>query len=245
MDTITNVTTSTGTTLNTATLGWDTHTTFTVESLKNMANEVTDCCCDRIHNYVGGNPKVVSKGETVSFIAYMDPSSPEWNCKSKDFVMRTLSWSYKNEIVNIDVIVPKRVVEVTIFDHGEPYKYKQVCKDPDVFDLRFALALAMVKHENKNDKYRYHLTSEGIEEMADRSLRYYKEFAKEVDRAIKAYNSWLKEKEKKKLEEEERKAIIERRRAKNKKRKEKMKAKKHDEEVNTIAEAIRKSKENK
>lgn len=170
---------------------------------------------------------------------------PEWNCKSKGFTMKTSSWSCQNEIVNINVIVPKRVVEVTIFDNGEAYKYKQVCKDPDVFDLRFALALAMVKHENNRYRYRYHLTSEGVEEMADRSLRYYKEFAKEVDRAIKAYNKWLKEEEKKKLEEEERKAIIERRRVKNKKRKEKMKAKKHDEEVNTITEAIRKSKEDK
>lgn len=189
---------------------------------------------------------VISSDQYSASFSFKDPH-PEWNCKPKNFANKYLTVNSNHEIniVNITIVVPNKVVEVTVYDGNKSYKYKQVCKEPDVFDLRFALALAIIKYKNETGHYPHHLTSEGVEEMADRSLRYYKEFAKEVDRAIKAYNKWLKEEEKKKLEEEERKAIIERRRAKNKKRKEKMKAKKHDEEVNTIAEAIRKSKEDK
>ena len=147
------------------------------------------------------------------------------------------------QIVRINVLVPDKVVEVTIYD-GLEHVYKQVCKDPDVFNLKFALALAWAKYDDKYGRTgeRYHLSGEGLESYAENLIYLFKEPNKEFDRAIKAYNGWLKEEAKKEAEEEERKAIIARRQAKNKKRKEKMRARKKAEEINTIAEAIKLSK---
>lgn len=196
----------------------------------------TTIAIENISNFVTASPSTTTA---------IKITTPNWNCRSSAiYNPYTISFKQKPEIVNINIIVPNKVVEVTIYD-GKEHKYKQVCRKPDVFDLRFALALAMVKYKDEIGQYEYHLTLEGIEEMADRFLRYYKEFAKEIDRAIKAYNKWFKEKTKQEVEEAERLAIIERRRAKNKKRKEKMRAKKKADEIETIVEAIKKSKEDK
>ncbi len=144
-------------------------------------------------------------------------------------------------IANINVLVPNRVVEITIYD-GTPHIYKQVCKEPDVFDLKYALALAWAKYNNKH--YNLDYSIEGIEYIAQAYIHRFNKSNKEFDRAIKAYNNWLKEEDKKKAEEEERKAIIARRKAKNKKRREKRKEQQNQEQIDIIAKAIQKSKEN-
>lgn len=173
--------------------------------------------------------------------AYIDPH-PEWNCKPKNFMYKWISSIQEPSIVNISIIVPSKVVEVTIYDGGE-HVYKQVCREPDEFSLEFALALAWAKYDNEQGRTGfYRLTGTGLEDYANKLLSYYQETRKEFDRAIKAYNKWCKEQAKEKAEEEERKAIISRRQAKNKKRKEKAKAKKKAEEVATIVEAIKLSK---
>lgn len=167
-----------------------------------------------------------------------------WNCANgTTWCVYTIMAMAHPQIVRINVLVPDKVVEVTIYD-GLEHVYKQVCKDPDVFNLKFALALAWAKYDDKYGRTgeRYHLSGEGLESYAENLIYLFKEPNKEFDRAIKAYNGWLKEEAKKEAEEEERKAIIARRQAKNKKRKEKMRARKKAEEINTIAEAIKLSK---
>lgn len=169
---------------------------------------------------------------------------PEWNCRPDELKKNNPLIGYfrtKPAIVNINIIVPNKVVEVIIFD-GEIHTYKQVCKYPDDFDLTFALALAWTKY--KNEVFKLDYTLEGIEDAAHEYMWKYRKPLKEFNRAIKAYNKWFKEETRKEAEEEERQAIIERRRAKNKKRKEKMRARKKQEEISTIAEAIKKAKEN-
>lgn len=189
---------------------------------------------------------VQDQGVTMNATCTFTPSEfhPEWNCKPKEVDRYNPLVSFGRfdpVIVNINIIVPNKVVEVIIFD-GKTHTYKQVCKYPDDFDLTFALALAWIKY--KNEVFKLDYTLEGIEDAAHEYMWKYKKPLKEFNRAIKAYNKWFKEETRKEVEEEERQAIIERRRAKNKKRKEKMKVRKKQEEINTIAEAIKLAKEN-
>lgn len=145
-------------------------------------------------------------------------------------------------IVDINEIVPNKVVEVTIVNGQEDCTYKQVCKEPDVFDLRYALALAWTKNEAHLGIFNSRLTREGLEHFAKENLCFYTDIIKEIDRAIKAYRVWQKEQEKEAAKEAERIAIIERRKAKNRKCREKMMAKRQEEKINAIIEAINKSK---
>ena len=145
-------------------------------------------------------------------------------------------------IVDINEIVPNKVVEVTIVNGQEDCTYKQVCKEPDVFDLRYALALAWTKNEAHLGIFNSRLTRDGLEYFAKENLCFYTDVIKEIDRAIKAYRAWQKKQEKEAAEEAERIAIIERRKAKNRRRREKMMAKRQEEKINAIIEAIRKSK---
>lgn len=189
----------------------------------------------------------IKTNDSYTFEINMPEFYPEWNCKPDRMKMYNPLICYSNidpAIVNINIIVPNKVVEVTIFD-GDTYTFKQICREPDIFELEYALALAWAKYKNqKQIKQGSHetLTLAGIEWLAKEYLWKYKETKKEFNRALKAYNKWCKEEARKEAEEAERLAVIERRRAKNKKRKEKMEAKKKEEEINTIAEAIKRSK---
>lgn len=166
--------------------------------------------------------------------------------ESKNYTLAPTNISLTIEIPplisDIEIIVPNKVMVVTISDNHQicgfqPGKYKQVVKEPDEFSLEFGCALALAK-----SYYGKEYTLEGLEEKAHEFL-IRKKYVKIINQAIKQYKQKIKDKEKTELEEKERKAIIERRKAKNKKRREKMKARKKQEEINTIAEAIRKSKE--
>ena len=176
--------------------------------------------------------------DRVFYTVTIDNNPHNWNAVPFDFSIVKIVC--EPMIVNINVLVPNKVVEVIVYD-GEPHTFKQVCKNGDQFDLKFALALAWAKYNNKHHNLDYSI--EGIEYIAQAYIHRFNKSNKEFDRAIKAYNNWLKEEEKKKTEEEERKAIIARRKEKNRKRREKRKAKQNEEQINIIAKAIQMSKE--
>ena len=83
------------------------------------------------------------------------------------------------KIIDINVIVPNKVVEVTFAD-GK--KEKMVCHEEDTFDLRNCLFIAIAKH-----LYKKEYTFEGIEWKAF-ELTYLKKYVKIVDFALKAYD---------------------------------------------------------
>ena len=145
-------------------------------------------------------------------------------------------------IININVLVPNKVMEVTLapeYSHlVTPGTYKMVVREPDEFDMEFGCALAIAK-----SIYGQHYTHEFVERAAREIILYNKFFLKEIRSAIKRYNRAQKQQMEALRAEQERQEIIERRRAKNKKRREKMLARKKENEINTIAEAIKRSRE--
>lgn len=182
---------------------------------------------------------IKKNSDRVFYTVTIDNNPHNWNAVPFDFSIVKIVC--EPMIVNINVLVPNKVVEVIIYD-GEPHTFKQVCKNGDQFDLKFALALAWAKYNNKHHNLDYSI--EGIEYIAQAYIHRFNKPNKEFDRAIKAYNNWLKAEDKKKAEEEERKAIIARRKEKNRKRRENRKAKQNEEQINIIAKAIQMSKEN-
>ena len=150
-------------------------------------------------------------------------------------------------ITNINVLVPNKVMEVTLAPKYSyiiapgtitPGTYKMVVREPDEFDMEFGCALAIAK-----SIYGQHYTHEFVERAAREIILYDKFFLKEIRSAIKRYNQAQKQQMEALRAEQERQEIIERRRAKNKKRREKMLARKKENEINTIAEAIKRSRE--
>ena len=138
----------------------------------------------------------------------------------------------KDDIFNINVIVPDKVVEIEFFDGKE----KMVCHEDDTFDLRKCCFIAIAKY-----LYKKEYTQEGIEHMATQ-LTYQKKYVKIVDKALKDY--WKKEEEKEKRirDERERKEIQERQREKHRKYKER-RAQRHKEAmVDLIADSINEAK---
>lgn len=128
----------------------------------------------------------------------------------------------KEEITDINIIVPNKVVEVTFAD-GK--KEKMICHEEDTFNLRNCLFIAIAKHLYKKD-----YTFEGIEWKAFELTRL-KKYVKIVDSALKAYEK--KQKDIAKLEEENKaeQERIERKRAKRQAYKERRDAKREQEEM--------------
>ena len=131
------------------------------------------------------------------------------------------------KIVDVDVIVPNKVVKVDIEHGGRVYSYKQVCRGDDEFDLGFAISLGIIKHFNKLGYFKGYLTNAGREYYARFYMDTCKEHLDAVNKAIKFLKRKEKAKEKKKKLEEEIKAIKERRREKNKKKRERRCARLH------------------
>ena len=90
----------------------------------------------------------------------------------------------ENKIIDINIIVPDKVVEVTFGDYS---KEKMVLKEPDVFNLEQALYIALAKK-----LYRKEYTYEGIEILVG-SLKYKKKYVKIVSDGMKLYNQKLKD----------------------------------------------------
>ena len=132
-------------------------------------------------------------------------------------------------VLGIKVLAANKVVVVTIGEKALPTiaapngnknvrTYKQICREPDVFEFKYAVALALTKHLHRNPGKR--LTTYGLERMTEYYLTYSYDFNKEVDRALKAYTKCEREEELKKAKEEEIKRIKERRAAKQKRNRE-------------------------
>ena len=126
-------------------------------------------------------------------------------------------------IDEVKILAPGKVVEVIFktFDGGYSWKFKQVCKDPDTFDLRFAVALAIVKYLDKVEHaFPYQLTNVGREIKAREFCDIYETTSKAIDQAIKSMKKKEEAKERYEKEKAEAKAIKERKRAKNRRKRE-------------------------
>lgn len=138
----------------------------------------------------------------------------------------------RDDIFDINVIVPDKVVEIEFYDGKE----KMVCHKDDTFSLRKCCFIAIAKH-----LYKKEYTQEGIEHMATQ-LTYQKKYVKIVDKALKDYYKKEEAKEKKIREEEEEKIIRARQRLKRRKQKER-RAQRHKEVlVDLIADSINEAK---
>lgn len=144
--------------------------------------------------------------EIVEFIKAnlcCSPNTTCYNSKEKETArMVKINWP---EVKKIEILKENKVVRVSIKNSS----YKQICKDGDIFNLRLAVAIALVKHMWGN------LTPEGNEDYARHFLSYYKDFNKVVDKGIRAYEKEKRERELEEHRKEEIKKIKERRRAKN------------------------------
>lgn len=149
----------------------------------------------------------------------------------------------KDDILNIHVIVPDKVVEIEFYDGKE----KMVCHEDDTFDLRKCCFIAIAKH-----LYKKEYTQEGIEHMATQ-LTYQKKYVKIVDKALKDYKRKEEEKAEKIRKEEEEKIIRARQNLKRWRQKERRKKRQEMEEnvalqseraemVSIIADAINEAK---
>lgn len=114
-------------------------------------------------------------------------------------------------IKDIKIIVPNKVVEITYKDNT---KEKVVCDDEDNFSLDAAIAICALKKLMGNSKCNHYLKS-GYKIIDD--------------------------KEKLLLKEQEEKEIIARKKEKAKLKKERRRLRKREEQINIIAEAIKRS----
>lgn len=98
----------------------------------------------------------------------------------------------KNEIVDMNIVVPEKVIEVQF---GDSKKIKSVCDEKDEFSMYRGVMMCVTKHEFK-DKYR----SDKLEQVAE-YLSWLKEYDSKVRKAINKYNEKiaLAEKTEKKL----------------------------------------------
>ncbi len=132
-------------------------------------------------------------------------------------------------IKDYQILCPDKVVRIDFADNTSE---KMVLKDPDVFDIRRCLFIAIAKHLYKDT-----LTPKGIEYKAT-LLSYEKKYVKNVNDAIKDHEKKEKEKLLKLQREKEEKERIKRKRAKNLKRREQLRKKRIEEQIEIQKEAI-------
>ena len=170
---------------------------------------------------------VENRSNIKSFVVKAEdfPSNISPIIMSNDDIKNILS----SHIKDYQILCPGKVVRVDFTDNTSE---KMVLKDPDVFDIRRCLFIAVAKHLYK-DTY----TPEGIEHKAT-LLSYEKKYAKIVDSAIKNHEKKEKEKLLKLQKEKEEKERIKRKRAKNLKRREQLRKKRIEEQINIQKEVI-------
>ena len=137
-----------------------------------------------------------------------------------------------NDIFDINVIVPNKVVEIEFYDGKE----KMICHDSDTFDLKKCCFIAISKH-----LYKKEYTYEGIEHMAEQ-LMYQKKYVKIVDRAMKDYKKKMDELDKKAKQEEEMKVVRARQAEKKRRYKERRTQRYREDMINLIADSINEAK---
>ena len=98
-------------------------------------------------------------------------------------------------VKSVEIVVPGKVVKVTMDDHIGGNTYTMKCHEEDEFSLERAIILAYVKNGSWN------FTPEGIEYEADR-FHYYKSNMRKLKKAMKVYE--IQQKLKALDEEEER-----------------------------------------
>ena len=158
---------------------------------------------------------------------------PAWSNTHNFQIPELITKDMKENILDINVIVPDKVVEIEFYDGKE----KMVCHEDDTFDLRKCCFIAIAKH-----LYKKEYTYEGIEYMAEQ-LMYQKKYVKIVDIALKAFAKKEAEKEKALKKAEEEKEIRERQRKKRFEQKQR-RAQRHKEAlVDLIADSINEAKE--
>ena len=138
----------------------------------------------------------------------------------------------KDDIFNINVIVPDKVVEIEFYDGKE----KMVCHKDDTFDLRKCCFIAIAKH-----LYKKEYTQEGIEYMATQ-LIYQKKYVKIVDKALKYYKQKEEEKVEKIRKEEEEKIVRARQSLKRRKQKERRAQRHREALIDVFADSINEAK---
>ena len=138
----------------------------------------------------------------------------------------------KDDIFDINVIVPDKVVEIEFYDGKE----KMVCHNDDTFDLRKCCFIAIAKH-----LYKKEYTQEGIEYMATQ-LTYQKKYVKIVDKALKDYKRKEKEKAEKIRKEEEEKIIRARQSLKRRKQKERRAQRHREALIDVFADSLNEAK---
>ena len=138
----------------------------------------------------------------------------------------------KDDIFNIHVIVPDKVVEIEFYDGKE----KMVCHEDDTFDLRKCCFIAIAKH-----LYKKEYTQEGIEYMATQ-LTYQKKYVKIVDKALKDYKRKEEEKAEKIRREEEEKIIRARQSFKRRKQKERRAQRHREALIDVFADSLNEAK---
>lgn len=138
----------------------------------------------------------------------------------------------EDDIFDINVIVPDKVVEIEFFDGKE----KMVCHEDDTFDLRKCCFIAIAKH-----LYKKEYTQEGIEYMATQ-LTYQKKYVKIVDKALKDYKRKEEEKAEKIRREDEEKIIRARQNLKRRKQKERRAQRHRETLIDVFADSINEAK---
>ena len=138
----------------------------------------------------------------------------------------------EDDIFDINVIVPDKVVEIEFYEGKE----KMVCHEDDTFDLRKCCFIAIAKH-----LYKKEYTQEGVEYMAAQ-LTYQKKYVKIVDKALKEYKRKEKEKEKKVREEEEEKIVRARQSLKRRKQKERRAQRHREALIDVFADSLNEAK---
>ena len=138
----------------------------------------------------------------------------------------------EEDIFDINVIVPDKVVEIEFYDGKE----KMVCHEDDTFDLRKCCFIAIAKH-----LYKKEYTQEGIEHIATQ-LTYQKKYVKIVDKALKEYKRKEEEKAEKIRKEEEERIVRARQSLKRRKQKERRAQRHREVLVDLIADSINEAK---
>lgn len=151
---------------------------------------------------------------------------------SASFLTAEKGWT-SEQIWDINVIVPEKVVEITFCDMK---KEKMVCHKDDTFDLRKCCFIAIAKH-----LYKKEYTQEGIEYMAAQ-LTYQKKYVKIVDKALKDYKKKEEEKAEKIRKEEEEKIIRARQSLKRRKQKERRAQRYREAVIDVFADSINEAK---
>ena len=140
------------------------------------------------------------------------------------------------KILDIDVVVPEKVMIVKLSHYGLKKDIKLVTHEDDTFDLKRGVYLAISK-----ELYGKDYTLEGVEHKAT-ELQYKKGFNNMVEKAVKTYYKKIKEENEKLEKEEAEKKRIEQKKQKEKqrrlRRKEKREALKRSKNRDDMRDAI-------